>query len=81
MSNPLPARGSGLWSANPARGANVRVAFPGSEGILPSMEIRQALALSFQMSFQMEQKQLALDAEIRGLLEVRGQDALAPDIG
>ena len=29
----------------------------------------------------MERKQLALDVEIRVLLEVRGQDALAPDIG
>ena len=62
------------------RRANVRGDFPGSEGILPSMEIRKALALSIQMSFRMERKQLALDAKIRGLLEVRGQDALAPDI-
>ena len=59
----------------------VRNAILGARASCPRRLIRDALAPSFQMCFRMERKQLALDAEIRGLLEVRGQDALAPDIG
>ena len=55
--------------------------FPGARASCPRRPIREGLAPSFQMRYRMEGKQLAPDVEIRRLLEVRGQDALAPDIG
>ncbi len=62
-----------------SEGAGVRS--PGSEGILPSAADSRAPGAVIPVMVSDGWKQQALDADIDGLFAVRGQDALAPDIG